>query len=213
MHIAAFFAHPDDLDLWAGGTLLRHLDAGDLVSSTLFYECNDVRLAELGNARRHIRLDDSIRRTPAYAAIGEEGDDRLSANIPDVVLTHWNEDAHIEHRHVFEYALRFCHKAKRRFRTTPLLLMASTYYLKGVACTFDPDVIIDITATMHRKRAAIASYTTQHPERLLADVESQNRLFGGRIGVEFAEAFIEYPLFGFTRSAARESFHAVLQGR
>jgi N-acetylglucosamine malate deacetylase 1 len=213
MHIATFFAHPDDLDLWAGGALLRHLDRGDMVSSMLFYECNDERLAELGNARRHIRLEDAIRCTAAYTAIADDRVDGWSGKVPEVVLTHWNEDAHVEHRLVFEFALRFCHLAKRRLKATPVLLMTSTYYLRGERQAFDPDIVIDITATMERKRAAIGCYTSQHPDQLLADIESQNRLFGRRIGVDFAEGFIEYPLFGLTRSAARESFHAVLQGR
>jgi len=213
MHLAAFFAHPDDLDLWAGGTVLRHLEQGDRVSSFLFYECSEARLRELAAARAILRIGDNICNTPAFTPIKDDAMPTLLDDVPDVVITHWAEDVHPEHRLVFESAKMLCHLAKRHRKKTPLLLMSSTYYLRGERQTFEPEILIDITDTVERKVAAIRCYESQHPEHLLADVLAQSSLFGNRAGVCHAEGFVEYPLFGFTRSSLRYSLNDLLRSR
>jgi N-acetylglucosamine malate deacetylase 1 len=213
MHIAGFYAHPDDLELWAGGTVLHHLKLADRVTSLVFYECPERRLAEMEAARMHLPVEDFVYITPAFTPIAPDAWAMLLDDVPDVVLTHWNRDAHKEHRLVFEHARHFCQLAKRRCRKTPVLLMSSTYYLRGESETFEPGIIIDITAVAASKADAIRCHESQHPEQLLADVLSQNRIFGGRTGVEYAEGFKEYPLFGFTRTVLRSSLSDVLQWR
>jgi len=203
MKVAALFAHPDDLDLWAGGTILRHLERGDRVTSVLFYQCGPGRLEEMRAARSFIPVADIVCATGEYEPIRGDATAALVADVPDVVLTHWNGDAHAEHQMAFAHAHMLCQLAKRHQRKTPLLLMSSTYFLRGVGSGFEPQIIVDITPVIDRKVQAIRCYKSQHPERLLADVISQNRIMGGRVGVEYAEGFIEYPLFGLTRSLLR----------
>ena len=212
VHILAIFAHADDLELWAGGTTLLHVDAGDRITSFVFYELNATRAAELKHAWNGTALDIRLAATEAYSPIAHSATSDLLDDVPDIVLTHWNRDVHIEHRLAFEHAVLFCHEAKRHRKRTPILLMTTSYYAAGYAHVFRPSIIVDISATMPRKQRAIAEHLSQHPEQLLADVEAQNRLLGARIGVEYAEGFDEYPLFGFHRSAARASL-AELIGR
>lgn len=211
VHIAGIFAHPDDLELWAGGTAFLHMAAGDRLTLILFYELHQHRIAELRTSWDGMPID--IRHVPTepYAPINDAATSDLLNDVPAIVLTHWQHDSHIEHKLAFEYALRFCHAAKRYRKQTPLLLMTSTYAAHGDTGSFDPEILIDITGTIDRKRRAIQCHSSQHPNRLLADVESQNRIFGARIGVDLAEGFIEYPLFGLRRSATRASLADLIQ--
>jgi LmbE family N-acetylglucosaminyl deacetylase len=88
--------------------------------------------------------------------------------------------------------------------------MTTTYYGQGNTEPFEPSIIVDVSTTMDRKKEAIAQYASQKTEALLADVESQNRLLGARIGARYAEGFKEYPLFGLQRSAARPSLADII---
>jgi len=199
VHIAGIFAHPDDLELWAGGTALLHAAAGDRLTLMLFYELHEHRIAELRAAWDGMPIDIRHAPTEPYAPVDNAATHDLLDDVPAVVLTHWQHDTHIEHKLAFQHAVRFCHAAKRYSKRTPLLLMTSTYAAHGDACVFDPEILIDITGTIDRKRRAIQCHSSQHSDHLLADVESQNRIFGARIGVDYAEGFIEYPLFGCRR--------------
>jgi len=212
VHILCVFAHPDDLELWAGGTMLLHADSGDAITSVVFYELNAQRVPELKASYAKTSFDFRALPTLPYAPIATDTTGSLLETSPDVVLTHWSHDAHLEHRLAFDYAVRLCHEAKRYQKRTPVLLMTTTYFGRGLdGRSFDPSIIVDISGTMIRKRASIAEHVSQHPEKLLADLESQNRLLGARIGTDYAEGFEEYPLFGMQRTARRASLGEIIR--
>lgn len=210
MNILGIFAHPDDMELWAGGTVLLHADAGDRITLIVFYELTPVRIAELHAAWQGVPVEIRLEPTAPYTPIRHDATSDALGHPPDVVLTHWNRDVHIEHRLAFEHAALFCHASKRYQKRTPVLLMTTTYYGKGDGESFDPSIIVDVSSTIERKQRAIAQHVSQNPDHLLADVDSQNRLLGARIGVRHAEGFDEYPLFGFRRSAARTSLAEII---
>lgn len=83
--------------------------------------------------------------------------------------------------------------------------MTSSYFARGAHSEFEPNVVCDITDTFDAKCNALREYASQRAEELIDDVRAQNRLWGLRTGVRYAEPFREYPLFGRTAAARRGS--------
>lgn len=204
MLILTLLAHPDDAELWAGGTLCKHKRRGDDVICMTFFEHSKRRIAECRNAALELGLSEPrFLTTPAYTMPTTDIVlTELGGRVPDVVLTHWHQDSHQEHRLCCELSLTLTHHWKRYVKKTPLLLMCSTYFMRGLE-SFDPDVIVDIDEMAEAKEKAVHAYASQKVVQLLSDVDAQAALLGARIGCRRAEGFIEYPLFGRTRMRAR----------
>jgi LmbE family N-acetylglucosaminyl deacetylase len=209
-NIVAIFAHPDDAEIWAGGTLKKHIDLGDRVKSYIFYEVNEIRKLESEKAQSLLGLDAEFFVTLPYQKPNFEEFIKKFEDVPDIILTHWENDTHIEHQQIFKLSLLLAHYFKRYYKKTPCLLMASTYANQGANSFFNPTIIIDIANQMDIKIEAILCHKSQKPDTILNDIESQNRILGNQIKTKFAEGFIEYPLFGVKRSALRNSFRDLL---
>jgi len=204
--IAAVFAHPDDLEIWAGGTIKKHLGFGDQVRSYVFFEINDTRKAENDRAMALLGIEVDYVFTPPYQAPDFEGFIASHTDIPDLIITHWNEDTHLEHQLVFSFSLLWAHHLKRYRKQPPILLMASSYTAQGYSSAFNPSIIIDISDQMEAKKAFILCHQSQKPEKILTDVTAQNTLLGIQVKTPYAEGFLEYPLFGYKKTALRNSF-------
>jgi LmbE family N-acetylglucosaminyl deacetylase len=204
MLLLTLLAHPDDAELWAGGTLCKHRRRGDEVVCLTFFEHTPGRMAECRQAATLLGLDEPrFLGTAAYTMpridlVLEE----LDGQVPDVVITHWHQDTHLEHRLCSEMSLALVHHWKRYNKKTPLLLMCSTYFMRGQT-SFDPDIIVDIDEVAAVKERAVRAYASQKVEHLLGDVDAQAALLGARISCRRAEGFMEYPLFGRTRTRTR----------
>lgn len=216
MIIYSFFAHPDDCELWAGGTLTQHFNNGDEVKSFVFYDISNQRRKESSNALEslgispffHPQENSSLPDITLFL-------DEFSIEVPDVILTHWNFDSHIEHRNIFNFSTMLVHywnrnQYKNRNGKYPILLMSSTYFMLGENKEFQPTIIIDITDVFDQKVKAIRMHKSQKPDLLIRDITSQNCLLGNRIGYKFAEGFTEYPLFGKNKSLKRQNFNDLI---
>jgi len=194
--IAAIFAHPDDAEIWAGGTLKKHVDLNYNVKSYMFYELSQIRCAESEEALNFLSISASLCRTESYKPPKFSLFKKLIHPLPDIIITHWESDSHIEHKLIFDLSLLFAHHMKRYYKKTPLLLMSSTYNLLGTTGMFQPSIIMDISEQMQTKEKAIKCHKSQNPNRILNDVRAQNTIFGLQIKRKYGEGFIEYPLFG-----------------
>src|SRR4051794_32433071 len=123
MNIWGLFAHPDDFELWAGGTALLHVQLGDDVRLRLYFQLTPERLTEHSKAMAIMGIASSLCPAEEYSKISEGvAVEKEEAVVPDVILTHWEHDTHIEHRAVFEYAVRLAHRLWRyRHHRTTLL--------------------------------------------------------------------------------------------
>ena len=214
--VLAIAAHPDDVELTCGGTL-----AG-LRAQGRKFGIVDLTRGELGT-----RGSDAIRRKEAERAaeiLGAEfretldfGDGRISGTReqelsvvdlirrerPRLILTSYPEDRHPDHaragRLVTDLAfyaglrkIETSHPAHRPQQT----IYFSTGYLH------EPDFVVDVTAAMETRRAAIRAFSSQfHSEAstepvtvlsqksFLDAMDARARHFGFLIGVEFAEGF------------------------
>ncbi|MBI3325639.1 MAG: PIG-L family deacetylase [Nitrospinae bacterium] len=103
MRLMAIMAHPDDAEIWAGGTIFKHTQRGDVV--LIVYRVATQESVRGGEAKQGAALlgaqvsfvgrpDGQVRETP-------ETCERVSALLrgfaPDALITHWIDDFHADH--------------------------------------------------------------------------------------------------------------------
>lgn len=190
--VAAVMAHPDDAELWAGGTLALHATAGAKVS-VIVPTHDPVRDAEATAGAAVLGADIHI-----LPAMNPDTLANLLADLrPEVVITHPHTDVHPDHRRVCLAVLD----------ALPMAVITTGYPRRLYACesynslTLDgpttPHTIIDISAGYAQKMRALAVHHSQPiAEHFGPMAETLARLHGGRIGVEYGEAFIPVPVLG-----------------
>jgi N-acetylglucosamine malate deacetylase 1 len=218
LDVLAVFAHPDDAELLCGGALIRSVDLGERVGIL------DLTRGELGS-----RGSAEVRRREAEEAAGVLGVSlRRNAELPDggltdgaearrrvaallrelrprVVVTHWLEGRHPDHRAAarlvgaaaFLSGLRNLDAAGDPHR--PEKVVHATLFREDAP---PPTFVVDVTDTVDRKLRAIACFTSQfdgavsagevYPggERPFADqVRVHLAHWGSRIRTAYGEPF------------------------
>ncbi len=215
--LLAAVAHPDDAELLVGGTLARAADQGHRVGIL------DLTRGELGT-----RGTPELRAQEAAAAAELLGvSERANAGLPDgrlantdamravvvewirrlrprVVLLPWKHGRHPDHHVAAELIRDACFLAGLRNYPAPGEPFKPTKLCHAIAFREDatkPTFVVDITAQMDRKLAAISCYASQfegatqggelYPtgQPLLDLVRTQNAHYGSRIRAAYGEPF------------------------
>ncbi len=192
--VLAIGAHPDDVEIGAGGLLARLSRLGHRVvavvsapSETKERIAEAQRSAELLGAELVMLQGSDAMRVedlPMYKLVARM--DELVASVqPELVFTHAKHDRHNDHRVVHEATLA-------ALRRTPCNVLAfpSTPELNA-AWNSVGECFADITDTLEIKLAALRLHTTQVAKGIV-DVESCRdlaRALGRMSGVPYAEAF------------------------
>jgi bacillithiol biosynthesis deacetylase BshB1 len=216
--ILAVFAHPDDLELSVGGTMLKLKSFGHKTGAlditrgemgtrgTVEGRAIEAEAAakilmldlreNLGLPDGHVFADDDSRRELVRAFR------RLK---PKVVFTHQTGDSHPDHEHIAQMVRECTRLAAMKnydFETGEEKIappiVAHTVFSRLVSPTF----VVDVTEFHRRKMDALRAHASQFfdpnstaPEtmltgkRFLDDVASRSRYFGTLIGVEYGEPF------------------------
>ncbi len=216
--LLAVFAHPDDMELSVGGTMLKLKDLGyrtgalDVTRGEMgtrgtvegrAREAEDaakiLRLdarENLGLADGHVFVDEAARREMVRAFR------RLK---PRLVLTHQADDSHPDHDHIAEL-VRECSRlaAMRNYdfetgeeRIKPPIVAHNVFSRRVV-----PSFVVDISKFLDAKMDAIAAHRSQfydpdstEPETMLTgkdyldQLANRSRYFGSLIGVAAGEPF------------------------
>jgi N-acetylglucosamine malate deacetylase 1 len=215
--VLAIAAHPDDVELTCGGTLVT------LKSRGRRFGIVDLTHGEMGTRGDAARREEEARR--AAEILGAEfretldfGDgglrhtrenelaliDVIRRERPRLVLTSYPKDRHPDHARAgvlvtdaaFYAGLRKLdtrHAAHRPQQT----LYFSTAFLH------EPTFVVDVTAAIEKRRAAILVFSSQlhdpssrEPQTMLSQqsfldtIDARARHFGFLIGVEFGEGFV-----------------------
>ncbi len=215
--ILVFGAHPDDIEIGCGGTVIKLTDAGRLVvlvdmvrgelgtrGSAQIREQEAAAAAEiLGvTARENLELEDgNVRSTPGAKHKVAEVVRRWK---PQMVFVPYWEDRHPDHAHASELAYEGTFLAglpryetgQKAYRPEQLV-----YYMGWVE--FEPTFIVDITDQFEQKMEAIYAYGTQFkreaspdPQTRLTSVEtdwfmrSRMAYYGALIGKRYGEGFL-----------------------
>jgi LmbE family N-acetylglucosaminyl deacetylase len=202
-------AHPDDAEIWAGGTLARHVAEGDeALICSLAGDLGSLRAGEAGEGAavlgaqvtllsqtdRQMRLNDDL-----VQALAELFTDYR----PNVIVTHWEQDSHPDHVLTNTATRAAIVAASGLSKELDLLLACDTYLSSGRDGMFTPDMYVDISDVWDTKLAAIRKHASQDPEYYIQTIERQCWLHGARAKVRYAEGFRRIPVYGRLGGAVR----------
>jgi len=215
--ILAFGAHPDDIELGCGGTLIKLAQAGhkivvvDLTRGELSTRGTvEIRAREAAKAadligaaaRENLELPDGdVRSTP-------EAKQRVAKAVrrarPGLVLLPYTEDRHPDHAHAGRLAYEGTFLAGLpRYETGQPAFRPRRLVTYMCWEPFAPSFVVDVSAQFERKMAAIRAYESQFsaadpaypPTRLTSPgalqlIESRMATLGAQIGVRYGEGFL-----------------------
>lgn len=225
MRILAVGAHPDDIEAHCGGTVAKYALRGDQVFACA---CTDGSLGHQVIPPEELIPIRAREAQEAAAVLGAElrllgepdgflfVDRRTLGKVlevfawaqPEVVLTHFPQDYHPDHRACSQLVQAACALPRRRTRggpaKRPLLLFMDAQESTG----FSPHVYVDLSgAPLERKLAALACHRSQvewirHHDGvdLLDWFRSAARMRGLQCGMEYAEAFALAETSGMVRT-------------
>ena len=215
--VLAIAAHPDDVEMTCAGTLVKLKAAGrrfgivDLTRGEMGTRGTDaIRRSEADRAAEILGAD--FRDTLDFGDGGLTGSreqelalmDVIRREKPRLVFTSFPEDRHPDHARAGRLATDAAFYAGlRKIETNhPAHRPQQTVYF-STGYLHEPDFVVDVTATMEPRRAAIRAFTSQfhrvdsnEPQTVISQrtflemLEARARHFGFLIGVEFGEGFL-----------------------
>lgn len=212
-----FGAHPDDIELSCGGTIVKAVKDGLRVG-----------IIELTRGELGTRGTPKVRRREALKAAGilgarfreqlDFGDGNMRTGReeelqiieiirrcrPHLVFSMWPDDRHPDHVRTGKLVTEASFYAGLRALDTGLPAhrpQATIYYPQNYLVT--PSFVVDVTKTWKTKMRAIAAFKSQfydpkskEPPTFIADrkflemIEARGRHFGALIGADYGEAFM-----------------------
>lgn len=215
MNVLVISAHPDDETLGCGGTLLKHVSAGDAVSWVIVTQAHepqwssrtiDLKAAEVElvasayGFTRYERLGfpssrlDVTPRAELLNALARV----IEQSSPSVVYVVHPGDVHGDHGDVFDATLAVLKAFRMRTFGTRRVLAYETLSSTDAAPptperAFRPTVFSDVSEFLERKLEIMALYASEAQADPLprgpSAIRALARLRGATIGVEYAEAF------------------------
>jgi LmbE family N-acetylglucosaminyl deacetylase len=190
-NVLAIGAHPDDIELGCGATLLAHAAAGDSVTMLVLTGGENGP----GTANRHAEQRDAATTLGAGLRWGGLIDCTLNPDAPTVrlienvlheteaelVYVHAPDDSHQDHRAAAAATL----SAGRR-------LSRVLHYQSPSTITFNPTLYVDITAHLTGKLAALKAHASQVELSAMVEpdaVVASARHWGAQARTGYAEAF------------------------
>lgn len=215
--LLAIAAHPDDVELTCGGTLVKMKARGytfgivDLTRGEMGTRGTpEIRGAEAARAAQILGAEfrETLDLGDGGLRLGREEElaviEVIRREKPRLILTPYPEDRHPDHGRAGQLVTDAAFYAGLRKLETahPAHRPQQTIYFS----TFDarrPDLLVDVTDVIETRRAAMRAFESQfhkegstEPETMLAQksflemIEARAREFGAMINVEFAEGFL-----------------------
>ncbi|WP_135855085.1 PIG-L deacetylase family protein [Halorussus salinus] len=180
MEVLAIVAHPDDADIFCGGTLAKHADRGDDVTIA------HMTRGEYGGfdtTQRDVAETRTEEAEQAASTLGAETtflgfkDGRITYSLenrlrvlecirshaPDLLITHFDDDMHPDHQTTSRLVTDAYYMA-----SLPLVEIDqppcdpdNIYYFGKPTSSFEPSVFVDISQYQSTKEAAIEAHESQ----------------------------------------------------
>lgn len=218
LDVLAIAAHPDDVELSIGGTLVRLANEGyktgilDLTRGEAATRGTpEIRSIEATRAAQILGLSlrENLNLGDSHVWVNEESRTRLVRALrrirPRLIFTQYWDDPHPDHAHTSQLVREGAHLSgvmkydreagQERWRPSCI-----AYFLFPRAVS--PSFIVDISDTREQKWKAILVHGSQFfnpksaepqsrvsTEKFLQEIDARDRYFGALIGGQFGEAF------------------------
>ncbi|MEO6589951.1 MAG: bacillithiol biosynthesis deacetylase BshB1 [Pyrinomonadaceae bacterium] len=216
--ILAVFAHPDDMELTVGGTLLKMKSIGyktgalDITQGEMGTRGTvEGRAEEAKEAARILKLDtrENLKLPDGHVWVTEEARTKLVRVLrrlkPRVIFTHQADDPHPDHNHIVQLVRESARLASMKNydgvfgleRTNTPMVAHNVFSFRTT-----PSFIVDISDFLELKMKAIAAHRSQFydpnskeletrltDKNFLTELENRSRYFGSMIGVKAGEPF------------------------
>ena len=221
LDILVFGAHPDDVELGCGGTIIKHVDQGFKVG---VIDLTKGELGTRGNAQ--IRKEESNRASDILGLSLRENmgfkdgffkDDeknklaliqKIRTYRPNIVITNAPNDRHPDHGKASSITIDACFlSGLEKIDTGQPIWRPTAIYHYIQFNNISPDFVVDITGQIDRKMSAIKSYSTQfyNPDSkesptiisekgFLESVIYRAKDLGRQTNCQYAEGFISHQL-------------------
>ncbi|MEH7415139.1 bacillithiol biosynthesis deacetylase BshB1 [Neobacillus drentensis] len=216
LHILAFGAHADDVEIGMAGTIAKYAEEGKMVG---ICDLTDADLSSNGNvvlrkeeaSRAADIIGVSVRISLGFPDRGlflkEEYIQKTAEMIrrykPQIVFAPYLEDRHPDHGNCARIVEEAIFSAGiKKYRTTewnePHRVQRLYFYM--INGFHKPDFTVDITPVIDKKLASLRAYRSQFEltaesvqtplvNDYIETVESRERMFGKLVGVPYAEGF------------------------
>lgn len=202
MKIAFVFAHPDDESLSSGGTIAKYSRTGHEVYSICFSSSPE-RRREYIDAVKILRCSESI--IYNYENVidfeREITKDFISFLLefrPEIIVTHLEDDYHIDHRTSYRIVREAIEWAAHETQYDNPHLVSKLYVTETTILIPNPHILVDISEYYDIKETAIKCYKSQlykGGENFYVNFHKyRTKMRGAQASTEYAEAFLQIPL-------------------
>ncbi len=217
MNVLFVGAHPDDIEIWCGGTAALYAKQGHKVFFCIATNGNVGSASLPANEIAAIRKKEATNGAAVIGAtliwLGFDDEFLLDSREtrlafieafrqakPDVVICHWRSDYNPDHSisgMVVDECIHMAGIPNIKTETAPFLEIPHVYFMDTPAGVgFEPEIYVDITETFATKVKMVAQHVSQNGwmknifgYELEAFLEIPARFRGLQAGCEMAEAF------------------------
>ena len=221
LDILAFGAHPDDVELGCGGTIIKHIENNlkvgiiDLTTGDLGTRGNaKIRLEEADAASKVMGLSvrENLNFKDGFFLNDEEHKNALIKKIrkykPEIVLTNAPSDRHPDHARASQLTIDACFlSGLEKINTNQEVWRPKAIYHYIQFNNLSPDFVVDISGYFDKKITAIKEYKSQFfdpnsketktiisSKEFFDSIEYRAKDLGRQTSCTYAEGFINHQL-------------------